>query len=184
MNFQLIFNRAPQHIQNMFVELRKLRERPDYHPEESAAKHIEIVTMRCIATNNPNLIMAGFFHDIYKAETARPNPKTGWPMCPGHDVRAEELIRTDKDVQAMIRSFNADVDIVAWLVGQHMRIAQIDRMKELKQNAFRAHPYFKLLQAFHCADNMLIEDEVAITEMLNYIAEYEKTNHSLESVNN
>lgn len=179
MNFQFIFNHAPQRIQDMFVELGRLRERPDFHPEESAAKHIEIVTTRCIASNNANLIMTGFFHDICKAQTARPNPKTGWPMCPGHDFEAEKLIRSNEEVQAMIRSFKADVDTVAWLVGQHMRIAQIDNMKQAKQDAFRAHPQFKLLEAFHCVDDMLVKDDVAIAEMFEHIIEYKRHLYSL-----
>jgi hypothetical protein len=169
MNFQFIFNHAPQKIQDMFIELGRLRERPDYHPEESAAKHIEIVTNRCIASNNPNLIMTAFFHDLFKAETARPNPKNGFPTCPGHDAASASFIRRDEDAQAFIRLFRADVETVAWLVSQHMRIAQIDNMRASKQAAFRAEPHFRLLEAFHCCDNMLVSDQEAITQMFNIL---------------
>lgn len=169
MKFQFIFDHAPQRVQDMFLELSRLRERPDYHPEESAAKHIEIVTDRCIASNNANLIMTGFFHDLFKAQTARPNPKNGFPTCPGHDTMSERFINENADIQEFIRSFKATPEIVAWLVGQHMRIAQIGVMRASKQEAFRAHPNFRLLEAFHCCDNMLISDEEAITQMFNIL---------------
>ena len=169
MKFQFIFDHAPQRIQDMFLELGQLRERPDFHPEESAAKHIEIVTDRCIAMDNANLIMTGFFHDLFKAKTARLNPKNGFPTCPGHDTMSERFINENEEVQAFIRSFKAQPETVAWLVGQHMRIAQIGVMRQSKQDAFRAQPNFRLLEAFHCADNMLISDEEAITQMNNIL---------------
>ena len=174
MKFQFVFDHAPQHVKDMFLELSQLRERPDFHPEESAAKHIEIVTNRCIVSNNANLIMTGFFHDLFKAKTARLNPKNGFPTCPGHDVEAEKFIRRNEDIQAFIRSFKADPDTVAWLVGQHMRIAQIDKMRASKQAAFRAEPHFRLLEAFHCCDNMLVSDDVAIEQMFEHMIEYKR----------
>ena len=165
MKFQFIFEHAPQRIQDMFLELSQLRERPDFHPEESAAKHIEIVTDRCIAMDNANLIMTGFFHDLFKAKTARLNPKNGFPTCPGHDTMCERFINENEEAQAFIKSFKANPEVVAWLVGQHMRIAQIGVMRASKQEAFRAEPHFNLLEIFHCADNMLISDEEALEQM-------------------
>jgi hypothetical protein len=161
MDFEFIFNHAPEVCQSKFTRLAQLRERPDFHPEASAAKHIEIVTNRCIATGDPNLIMTGFFHDIFKAETARINPKNGHPTCPGHDAAAERFIRENVDVQNFIKLFKADVDTVAWLCGQHMRIAQINAMRPSKQAAFRAMPHFGLLEVFHVADDMLISNHEA-----------------------
>lgn len=162
MTFESILNSAPLIVQEKFPALRQLRERPDFHPEESAAIHIQIVTERCMQLNNPNLIMTGLFHDLFKAETARPNPKTGWPTCPGHDTKGEAFIRNNVEVQEFITNFGADWNIVAWLVGQHMRIAQIDNMRASKQAAFRAEPHFNLLVAFHFCDDMTISDTVAL----------------------
>lgn len=176
MTFEFILNHAPQIVQDKFPALRQLRERPDFHPEESAAEHIRIVTERCIRSNNPNLIMTAFFHDLFKAETARPNPKTGWPTCPGHDTRGERFILENQEVQDFIRSFKGNPEIVAWLVGQHMRIAQIDNMRASKQAAFRAEPHFKLLVAFHFCDDMTISDEEAITSMFNTLTGHAQIN--------
>lgn len=170
MTFEFILNHAPQIVQDKFPALRQLRERPDFHPEESAAEHIRIVTERCIRSNNPNLIMTAFFHDLFKAETARPNPKTGWPTCPGHDTKGEAFIRDNVEVQNFIRSFGAEWEIVAWLVGQHMRIAQIDNMRASKQAAFRAEPHFDALVAFHFCDDMTISNEEAISNARQILA--------------
>jgi len=165
MTFESILNSAPLIVQEKFPALRQLRERPDFHPEESAAIHIQIVTERCMQLNNPNLIMTGLFHDLFKAETARLNPKNGWPTCPGHDTKGEAFIRNNVEVQDFIRSFKADPDIVAWLVSQHMRIAQINNMKLSKQIAFREMEHFNLLEVFHIADNMLFDDNDAVNKM-------------------
>lgn len=176
MNFEFIYNHAPDVLQSKFTRLRQLRERPDYHPEESAAKHIEIVTNRCIVSNNPNLILTGFLHDICKAETAKPNPKNGFPMCPGHDFEAAKLIRTNPDVQNFIRTFRGNVDIVEWLVAQHMRIAQLGVMKKSKQDAMRNHEWFPLLEAFHCCDDMLVTDQEAVTQMFDILTGHRQIN--------
>jgi hypothetical protein len=116
--------------------------------------------------------MTGFFHDLFKSQTARINPKTGFPTCPQHDTICEAFILRDEDAQKFIRSFKANVEIVAWVVGQHMRIAQLDNMKASKQAAFRTEPHFHLLQAFHCVDNMLVSDEVAIEQMNEHLKLY------------
>lgn len=184
MNFEQILNSAPQFIKTMFLELSQLRERPDYHPEENAAAHIKIVTDRCcMATNNVNLIMAGFFHDIMKAKCAKINPKTGWPTSPGHDTAAERLIRINIRVQQMIESYGASVETVAWLVGQHMRIKQIDKMRPFKQKELRSHPWFNLLQALNCADDMLITDAEALKKMQSYLNKTEEQcNYDIDSI--
>jgi hypothetical protein len=170
MTFESILNSAPLIVQEKFPALRQLRERPDFHPEESAAEHIRIVTERCIRSGLPNLIMTALFHDLFKAETARLNPKNGWPTCPGHDSKGEAFIRNNVEVQEFITIFGADWNIVAWLVGQHMRIAQIDNMRASKQAAFRAEPHFDALVAFHFCDDMTISNEEAISNARQILA--------------
>ncbi len=169
MNFQYIINHAPEIIVNKFNDCAKMRERPDFHPEESAARHIQIVTERLIHSDNPNLIMTGMLHDICKYDTMKINgpehKMAGYPTSPQHDVAAERLIRTNEDVQNFIRIFKADVELVATLCGQHMRVKQIDQMRATKQAAFRAMPYFRLLEAFTVCDNMLTSDTEAIAQM-------------------
>ena len=173
MVFEYIVNHAPESITKRLEALKLHRERPDFHPEESTYEHIRIVTTRCIRANNPHLVMCGVLHDIMKKDTAKINPPehkmAGYPTSPGHDSASASLIRNDLEIQTFIKKFQADVDIVEWLVSQHMRIAQIGQMRQGKQDAFRAMPHFRLLEAFHVADNMLVSDDEAFTQMMNIL---------------
>ena len=68
MTFQSLIQSAPHIVKRKLEQLKFLRERPDYHPEPSAFHHIQIVTERLQATENPNLILAGILHDICKLD--------------------------------------------------------------------------------------------------------------------
>jgi len=169
MTFEFVINHAPKIIVNKLEQLKTMRERPDFHPEPSTFEHVKIVTTRLIQSDNPNLIMTGVLHDICKFDCIKINgpdhKMAGFPTSPGHDDAAERLIRTDEDVQNFIRIFKANVDTVAWLCGQHMRVKQINDMRASKQAAFRAMDNFSLLEMFTVCDNMLISDEQSIREM-------------------
>ncbi len=156
-SFDLLSESAPPVVKQEFPGLRSLRERPDFHPEENALEHIRIVTDRLASTKNPNLTLAGFFHDIFKARTAVINPRSGWPTSPGHDKAAARLVRTDDSVQEFIRNHGGDPETVAQLCEQHMRIKQINQMRPSKQRALQELNIFPLLQIFTRADDMLEE---------------------------
>ena len=85
MTFETLLESAPAGTIERLETLKGFRERPDYHPEESAYIHIKIVTNRLIQTGNPDLIVSGILHDICKLETAKINTKNGFPTSPGHE---------------------------------------------------------------------------------------------------
>lgn len=157
--FNNIIEGLPHQFLNKLNELKKMRERPDFHPEESAFEHIKIVTERCIKFADPDLIMAAIFHDIHKLDTMKINPKTGWPTSPGHDKWAQKTIEKNEDVREFIRNFGADPDTVAGICGQHMRIHQINQMRPVKQKAMIELPFFNKLAAFSAFDDMLVSDD-------------------------
>lgn len=131
--------------------LKGLRERPDYHPEPSAYVHIQIVTNRAYLTNIPEMIATAFFHDIGKWALNRINPRSGYPTAPGHDVYGAKLaLKYPKFSEAL----NADPSIVSEMCGQHMRINQIDEMKEHKAKALRDSPHFSKFILFAQLDDM------------------------------
>jgi len=165
--FNDIINNLPHHFWNKLQDLKQMRERPDFHPEESAFEHIKIVTNRCIEFGDPDLIMAAIFHDIHKLDTMRVNPKTGWPTSPGHDKWAQKTIEKDNDVRQFIIDFGADPDTVAGICGNHMRIHQINQMKPAKQKTMIELPFFNKLAAFSAFDDMLVTDEVSQHNALN-----------------
>jgi hypothetical protein len=144
-------------ILERYEKLKSLRERPDYHPEESAFEHIRIVTDRLIPTGDPDLIVSGMLHDLFKCDTATINPKTGYPTCPGHDVAVASFIRRDEEIQRWIISMGADVDMVQNLCKDHMRFHQFSQMKKQKQEEFMSRSHWKKLEFLGAADNMLEE---------------------------
>lgn len=156
-NYIIKNTNAPESVIFRLESLKGLRERPDFHPEESTFEHIRIVTNRLIQSGDPNLIMSGVLHDLFKHDTAILNPKTGFPTCPGHDKDVANFIRNDSEVQEWIRSFGADVETVASLCQDHMRFHQFIDMKKSKQAEFMSRPHWKKLEVLGAADNMLEE---------------------------
>jgi len=58
--FQEIIKHLPEEIRNLLEGLKRLRERPDYHPEANAYEHVKKVTERLIPTDDPDLVMPDF----------------------------------------------------------------------------------------------------------------------------
>lgn len=152
-----VFSNAPQWFMEQCFELKNLRERPDYHPEPSCWDHINEVAYRAHLIGNVNLILTAWLHDSFKLILNKTNPKTGWPSAPGHDKAAARLVRTNRDIQCWIIYCGGDIECVAWLCEQHMRIGQIDKMRPAKQESLRNHKWFPLLEIFHRCDDMTTE---------------------------
>lgn len=169
MTFKQIIQHLPQHMLDKLNGLKDLRERPDFHPESSALEHVQIVTTRAIKTNDPDLIMAAIFHDIHKLDTMKINPKTGWPTSPGHDAQAQDTVQNDLQVQEFIKQHGADVDTVATICGQHMRIHQFDNMRPSKQQTMQSIPCFNKIKAFGHLDDMLQSDMGAIFNAQDFL---------------
>lgn len=144
---------APSEVRAKLDENRQLRERPDFHPEPNAFIHIKIVTDRlCYQNiNDPSLPLAGIFHDITKMECARPNPKTGWPTSPQHDIKGAQF---SKQFSGWITEMGGDPEKVYWLCKEHMRFHDFLKMKKSKRDILGAHPWFHDLVLFAKADDM------------------------------
>lgn len=164
MTFEEFIDNAPNCVKIKLSACKGLRERPDYHPEESAYEHIKIVTERLIPTGDINLILAGVFHDICKADTAKTNPKTGWPTCPGHDTAAFNFINEIPGARSWIGIKKGDATIVANICLNHMRFHQIGSMREFKREAhiqkWKEQGIWDYLQIFGAADNMLEDFDI------------------------
>ena len=172
MTFESIIEYAPSIILRKLEQLKFLRERPDYHPEESVYTHIKIVTERLIPTADKNLILSGILHDICKFDTVRKNERTGWPTSPGHDIAAKELIIKTPKISEWIDDFGAQSDIVAEICGAHMRIHQLPEMRETKRKdqieEWKKIGIWEQLQIFGDADSMLKEfDLTAVKNKIN-----------------
>lgn len=158
---ELLQNTNPPHSVMFRLEaLKGLRERPDFHPEESAFEHIKIVTERLMQTNDSDLILAGCLHDLFKHDTVKINPKNGFPTCPGHDTEVAKFIWANEEVQEWIKVLGADVDTVANLCKDHMRFHQFPQMKRSKQQEFMSRSHWGKLEFLGAADNMLEEFDI------------------------
>jgi len=159
--FQEIIDTAPHIIQRKLEQLKFLRERPDYHPENSTFEHIRIVTERLMQTGDPDLIMSGILHDIAKFDTVRMNPKTGWPTSPGHDEAALRLVMENMQVRSFCVQHGAHPDIVAEICGAHMRFHQLGDMRPAKRDSqiqvWKDVGIWDKLQFMGAADNMLAD---------------------------
>lgn len=159
-SFAELIETAPRYVKRKLEQLKFLRERPDFHPEKSAFEHIRIVTERLMQTKNPDLIMAGVFHDLGKFACVRENPKTGFPTSPGHDMWAAELIATDEECQRWITSFGANHANVGVICQEHMRVKGLGEMRPAKQEVMESMEMFPHLQVFTMADDMLNEFDI------------------------
>ena len=166
MTFEDIIKIAPIGVIKKLEELKSLRERPDYHPEPSAFFHTKIVTTRLIQTGKPDLIVAGVFHDLFKAVDGRGNPtglsRHGYPTAPHHPDDAAFFIRMNiandsTNFLSFFTKMGADPERVAKICEQHMRIKIYPQMGERKKAIFREMEIFEDLQIFTRADNMLEE---------------------------
>jgi hypothetical protein len=168
MTFQSIIESAPEIVKVKLTANKFLRERPDYHPEESAFEHIKIVTERLTPTKDIDLVLAGILHDICKAETAKTNPATGWPTCPGHDAASFDLITQNESVQKWIEDVGGDSAIVAGICLNHMKFHQLGTMRQHKRDSYiqkwKSQGLWSYLQIFGAADNMLQEFDLANLE--------------------
>ncbi len=162
--FEQLLETAPAEVLELLEGLKGLRERPDYHPESSAAEHVNIVTTRLLE------FMTGLFHDLFKEKNARINEKNGFPTSPDHDIAAAHFIRESESVQKYIESHGANPEIVAWLCEQHMRIKCIGEMSNKKRWALMRNEWFEELCLFAIADRMLF----------NWDEYYEKWNNHSE----
>ena len=171
MNFETLTASAPLIIKRKLVQLKFLRERPDFHPEPSTFEHIKIVTQRLEQTNDINLIFAGILHDICKLDTVQVNEKTGWPTSPGHATAAFELIKDSPEIIDWIFRNGGNWLKVANICKGHMRIQQLDDMKESKRlktiQEWKEQEVWDSLQIFTESDNMIQEFnlEMVITNL-------------------
>lgn len=163
--FEDIIKQLPYPCRKLLLDLKSLRERPDYHPEPSAYEHVKIVTERLLSLptdfiHKKELVISALFHDIGKKVCSRPNYKLKDkfsfipPTSPGHDKFGADLALFYQD--ELEKAFNCNIEIVHYICSQHMRINSFVNMKTAKKINFFNDVYFKDLCVFSRADDMLL----------------------------
>ena len=149
--FEKILEILPEQVRELLFTNKLLRERKDYHPEESAFEHIRIVTERGISTGIPELVFTGIFHDITKYVDHTINPVSGHPTSLLHDLHGAKIAEENSE---FIAANGANPEAVVWLCEQHMRVKNYDVMRKKKREELEKSPYWPLMVIFQKMDNM------------------------------
>jgi len=153
-----------------YTELFSLKERSDYHPENSCAEHILRVYNRCRIIGDIDMMIAAIFHDICKLDAAKYVKDNNYSNIEefnkkkedrtlktyGHAEMAAELLKKYKNE---ITDYFGNFDEVYYIVNNHMRIKQFKAMSYNKKYDMISHPSYIKLALFNKADDMLFDFE-------------------------
>jgi hypothetical protein len=129
---------------------KQIEEITPWHPENSLYDHISMVFNRLSKKyNDLNLNLSAIFHDLGKIPTIKYDEKNDKTTAFGHDIESLKYI---DDYQNWINSMGGNVDIIKFVVKNHMRFKYFDEMKYKKQMELVNNPYFKYLLKFETAD--------------------------------
>jgi tRNA nucleotidyltransferase (CCA-adding enzyme) len=135
------------------------KQKNPYHPEDDLMEHTQqVVELALLAQAEDTLlsielIFAAIFHDIGKTECwqvskADPEHRTFY----GHDLKSKRMFIEIDAKYGLSAKHNFDLEKVAWLIGQHIRIMQFDQMRKFKQQELQEHPLFKELTVLRYCD--------------------------------
>lgn len=183
-NYTNIFNQlyelAPISLKCIIDSTEYALQDPTWHPEGHTLIHIKLVTNRLHnAYGDINLVLAGLFHDLGKAEATKWNGKT-W-TAGGHEDISTEIVWNFKN---WIIKMGGDVELVSYIVKNHMRIKFLHEFKMTKRIDFVEHEYFDYVLKFNSADfgglSLEVKPLLDMTEIKNKISEYKK--HQEENI--
>lgn len=138
--FRDLFNLLPDELKKRVMGLKNIPQRLDYHPEGNTLKHTIMVVTRALKADDIDLAIAAMIHDIGKDSTAKFNPKTGYDSHIGHENVSADLV---KQYSSWIRSLGGNPANIYYIVKNHMKMKQFDKMKQKKKDklsSFRAFP--------------------------------------------
>lgn len=144
-SFRDLFNLFPDELKTRIYNLKNIPQNKKYHPEGNVLKHTIIVVNNALKSDNLNLAIAAMFHDIGKDETLDFNPKTGEPTAYGHEKISKKIL---KEYKNFIESIGGDFETILFIVSNHMKMHQFDKMKTTKQDILKANKDFDLLKQF------------------------------------
>lgn len=144
--FKELLKMMPPQVQKLVMNLKNVPQSAEHHPEGNVLKHTITVVNRALkhAPGDMDLAVSAMFHDLGKANTAGINKK-GNITHYGHEKVSKEYV---KKFANDIKKIGADPDNVYFIVGNHMRMHQFDKMKPIKQDKLKINPVFDKLQQF------------------------------------
>lgn len=164
LSFQEILNEFPDSLRERILGLEKIDQRRDFHPEGNVLNHTKIVFQKARRFRDINLMLTAIFHDIGKDSTTDDNGSAF-----GHeDVSADTVM----EFKHTIRKLGGDINIIHWLVKNHMRIKVVRSMRPFKVLDLMSHQHAGLLNVFSTqCDTMAEFDEDSAAEFLKKLDE-------------
>jgi tRNA nucleotidyltransferase/poly(A) polymerase len=162
-------------------QLKNCEQDKIYHPEGHTLEHtirlIENIKFPPEHHNNINIIIwAGLFHDVGKPFTFMKD-ENGRIRNYGHDLYGEKITKT---VLQRLKFSNEFIENVCGIVGDHMHIKQINKMKKSTVKKYACKPYINELLIVSQADSMasgLGYEHNNLIEIFNHkINEYGRAN--------
>lgn len=175
--FTYLYDKAPNKLKMLVDSTEYAQQDKIWHPEGNSLIHIKLVTNRLHNSyDDINLDLCGFFHDLGKAETTKWNiSKKSW-TAPGHEDISSKFVIEFKD---WIIQMGGDVDIVLYVVQNHMRIKYLNEIRLPNKIKFIDHPHFDYLLKFNSADfggcSLNTQKLMDITNIKKQIDDYKKT---------
>lgn len=126
--------------------LHGMEQPPKYHPEGDVFEHTMLMLGRA-AWKTPALMWSVLLHDAGKAVTQ--TWKDGVPHFYGHEEIGSRIAR---DVMTRLHFSNAMIETVVSAVRNHMRFAQLDKMKPARWKRIMAEPGFPMELELHRLD--------------------------------
>ena len=148
--FKLLYDSAPQDLKDIVDATKNIEQSKEWHPEGDVYVHTRLVTNRLQnCYNDINLSLAGFFHDLGKVTSTDWNEeKQSW-TAHGHEDDSSDIVDKYED---WILALGGDIEIIKFIVENHMRIKYLDEFRLQQKISFLNEPLFDYVLKFTTAD--------------------------------
>src|SRR5438270_6355846 len=137
-------------LEQVLPEIKKMQgvaQPPQYHPEGDVWVHTLMLLEGLPAGCSKTLALGALLHDVGKPPTFRVAPDR--IRFDGH---VEVGVRMAQEICDRLRFSNQDTEQILALIANHMRFAQVDRMKESTLKRFMRLPRFEEHLELHRID--------------------------------
>jgi poly(A) polymerase len=129
------------------VKMKGVPQPPQFHPEGDVWVHTLLLLEKLPAGSSPTLALGALLHDVGKPPTFRVAPDRI-----RFDNHAEIGARMAEQICQRLRLSKHDTEQVVSLVGNHMRFAEVQRMRESTLKRFMRLPKFEEQLELHRID--------------------------------
>ncbi len=142
--------------------MKGVEQPPDFHPEGDVFTHTMIM-LGLMENPSPTLAVATLLHDVGKPPTQTFEDRIRFN---NHDKVGA---RMGEEICRRLRMSNQDLERIAWLVENHMRVHAIPDMRESRRKRFVRHEAFPELLDLCRMDAQSSHADLSI---INWVADY------------